>query len=318
MDRKELRLKLNNEYITKRQKASFVAEQNLNNALKNKEFYNIYIKLNEKLFNLAKIDGIKGKESEIDKLKSEIKGLEEKKSKVLISMGISENDFKPNYECKKCKDTGKIGDKDCTCFTKRIIEELVSSSGLEMSELSDFKDFNSAIARSKEHRETLEKLKNVLIKFVDKFGGTKILNIVLIGKTGVGKTFALECTANEIMKHGYSCCFFSAFGVNNELMKYHTCFDANKQSYLDVLLDPDLLVIDDLGSEPVFKNVTKEYLYLVLSERMLKHKSTLISTNLNQQEIIDRYGERVFSRIFNKSKSLVIKIDGTDLRLSKK
>ena len=83
---------------------------------------------------------------------------------------------------------------------------------------------------------------------------------------------------------------------------------------LDSLLDPDLLIIDDLGTEPVLRNVTKEYLLAVIQERMLKHKATLISTNLSPEQIFDRYGERLFSRITHKGKSLLINIEGNDLR----
>ena len=55
--------------------------------------------------------------------------------------------------------------------------------------------------------------------------------------------------------------------MNNLFLSYHTSFGAEKSSYLDTVLDPDVLVIDDLGTEPILKNVTLEYLYLILSER---------------------------------------------------
>ena len=64
----------------------------------------------------------------------------------------------------------------------------------------------------------------------------------------------------------------------------------------------------------MLNNVTKEYLYLVISERMLKSKSTLISTNLDAKNILERYGERIFSRLFDKTKSLLLRIEGHDLR----
>ena len=315
---KELEQKLKNEFIAKRNHASLVAENNLNRALNDAEFHDVYTSLNEKTFRLISIDGDSKKSEEIKSLKKSIKELKEKKVEILKRLNLKESDFVPQYECKKFNDSGMLDDKYCSCFERRKLEELVKASGLTVSSLNDFSVYDENIAKNEEQRETLKKLKDILLRYADKFGSTKLLNIIICGKTGVGKTFALECVANEIMKKGFSCYFFSAFGINNQFVKYHTCFDANKQSYLDILLDPDLLIIDDLGSEPVLKNVTREYLYLILEERMLKHKSTMISTNLNQSEIIDRYGERIFSRLFNKSKSYIFKINGDDLRLNKK
>ena len=79
-----------------------------------------------------------------------------------------------------------------------------------------------------------------------------------------------------------------------------------------------MLIVDDLGTEPIFKNVTKEYLYLLLSERSRLNKLTVISTNLGPQELMNRYNERIFSRLFNKRESLNYQINGKDIRLSNK
>ena len=90
--------------------------------------------------------------------------------------------------------------------------------------------------------------------------------------------------------------------------------DKTNSNKLSPLLDVDLLVIDDIGAEPQFKNVTCEYLYLVISERARYHKKTIITTNLKPLEFIDRYGERIYSRIFDKSKSILLNLKGEDLR----
>ena len=84
---------------------------------------------------------------------------------------------------------------------------------------------------------------------------------------------------------------------------------------MEPYLSSEILFIDDLGSENKIKNVTNEYLYLVLNERMLHHKKTVISTNLNLEQIQDVYGERIFSRLMHKKQSLKIKVSGKDLRI---
>ena len=74
------------------------------------------------------------------------------------------------------------------------------------------------------------------------------------------------------------------------------------------------MVIDDLGAEPIYKNVTLEYLLLILSERLAKNMPYIITTNLSQEQILDRYGDRILSRLNDKKHGVNIEIKGEDLR----
>ena len=136
----------------------------------------------------------------------------------------------------------------------------------------------------------------------------------MTGNTGTGKTFTAEVVAGELIRRGYYVNMVSAFQMNNMFLDYHKDFDKTNSNKLSPLLDVDLLVIDDLGAEPQFKNVSCEYLYLIISERTRNHKKTIITTNLKPLEFIDRYGERIYSRIFDKSKSVLLNLKGADLR----
>jgi DNA replication protein DnaC len=74
------------------------------------------------------------------------------------------------------------------------------------------------------------------------------------------------------------------------------------------------LIIDDLGTE-LNNAFTNSQLYLILNERLLRQKSTVISTNLSLPNINTNYGERIFSRIASSYK--VHRIIGEDIRLHK-
>ena len=111
--------------------------------------------------------------------------------------------------------------------------------------------------------------------------------------------------------------YTTAFTMSQNLLKYHTTFDTSKESILSPYLECDVLIIDDLGSEPIFKNVSEEYLYLILNQRLFEQKPVIISTNLTLSEIQDRYGERIFSRLVSKNVSKLFKIENSDLRLKK-
>ena len=107
----------------------------------------------------------------------------------------------------------------------------------------------------------------------------------------------------------------SAFDFNNALLKYHTSRLVDRASVMEPLTDSDFLVIDDLGSETVLRNVTLEYLYNIVESRVNHGKRTMITTNLSLEELMARYGERTVSRMTNKSYSLTRELSGEDLRL---
>ena len=76
----------------------------------------------------------------------------------------------------------------------------------------------------------------------------------------------------------------------------------------------DLLIIDDLGTELTNSFVAAE-LFLCVNERIMRKKSTIISTNLTLERFSDTYTERTFSRIA--SNYDMIKLIGKDIRIQK-
>ena len=77
----------------------------------------------------------------------------------------------------------------------------------------------------------------------------------------------------------------------------------------------DLLIIDDLGTE-MSNRFTVSQLFVCLNERILRQKSTLISTNLALEDLKNIYSERIFSRIT--SSYTVLRLTGDDIRIQKK
>ena len=79
----------------------------------------------------------------------------------------------------------------------------------------------------------------------------------------------------------------------------------------DLLYSCDLLVIDDLGTEMSNSFTTSEFLTL-LNTRHLNQKATIISTNLDLENLNETYSDRVFSRLF--SNFDICYLSGTDIR----
>jgi len=156
-----------------------------------------------------------------------------------------------------------------------------------------------------------EKTFDMLKKYITAFPTNK--NLVFVGAAGTGKTYAARVVGGKLLARGFSVMYITAFGLIQRFKDY--IFDHEK-SALDHLLSCDLLIIDDLGTEPKIKNISEEYLLNVINERMSNEKPFIITTNLSPDDILARYDQRLTSRILSKQTSVVIEMKGKDLRLS--
>lgn len=82
----------------------------------------------------------------------------------------------------------------------------------------------------------------------------------------------------------------------------------------EFVFDSDLLIIDDLGTELTNSFVSSQ-LFLCINERIMRRKSTIISTNLKLENFSDTYSERTFSRIASNYR--MVKLEGKDIRIQK-
>ena len=90
--------------------------------------------------------------------------------------------------------------------------------------------------------------------------------------------------------------------------------DGEKEEWDKELLEADLLIIDDLGTE--FATLfTASELFRLINDRKLKNKSVIISTNLNPEDITNQYSDRITSRL---REYKVLKFFGDDIRVVKK
>ena len=83
---------------------------------------------------------------------------------------------------------------------------------------------------------------------------------------------------------------------------------------MDALYETDLLLIDDLGTEPMIEGVTVEELFNILNERQNAGLCTVISTNLTLENLQVRYNERFISRLLNRQTCQSLHFDGIDIR----
>jgi DNA replication protein DnaC len=293
----ELKLNLDK----KRHQAQILADEYVQELCKDEEFKRIYTGYNQ-----AKIDLIKVKYggTELDKTDANnaFAKIEEEYKNYISTHKIDIRLMEPAYECSKCNDTGVVGSKLCCCLKAELNKQLSEQN--KQYNFVTFKDCSPNIS------PTLARIYDISKQWCDKFPSSHILNIIMSGGNGTGKTFLLECMASELIEKGFNVMFTTAFALNDECRKYHFSLPSKVNDYMDC----DLLVIDDLGCEPLLKNITIEYLFNIINMRQRRYKPTLISTNLIPEDILNRYDDRIYSRLFNKLIALNIQFDGIDMR----
>lgn len=247
-------------------------------------------------------------------LENKLKNIKKNKETVLKQMNLNVKDFQTKAKCARCKDTCFIDGQLCSCVKKEYSKQILNLSNINLNDYPTLNSYCFDVFDAK-NKENMQKIINILQKWIISYQNITTPNVMFCGNSGTGKTFLSLCVAKEIQKLDKIINFTTSFNLNAEFLKSHLAPISNKNNVLNEFLLCDFLVIDDLGTEPFYKNVTSEYLFLLINERQENNLPTIITTNLSPNEILDRYGERVFSRLFNKQKSLTFNLTNADLRL---
>jgi len=257
----------------------------------------------------------------IDELRNGQKKLLEVKKQLLIENGFSEDELSEKFLCNICRDTGAVGTKPCECYRRKIIEKAYEQSNLS-AQLAhqSFDTFDISVYSDEVDTDygmsPKEYMKNILRtcrEFVDDFD-KKGENLLFWGKPGLGKTFLSTCIAKELINKRYSVIYETAYKTFSMLeeLKFKKSEDEEKLKFkIDKLYSCDLLILDDLGSEFATQYTTAA-LFDIINSRLISGKSTVINTNLLVDDIENKYGERVFSRILGHYK--LLEFIGTDIR----
>lgn len=256
-------------------------------------------------------------------LKEQIHLLSMERIALLEANGFPTDYLEMKYTCPLCKDTGYIGNDKCICFKKAIsqhlytqsnIQDLLSSSSFDNFSLDYYSTEEKNEATGLTARQTAERTLSIAKDFVVQFD-KEFKNLFFYGDTGVGKTFLSCCIARQLLDTTHSVIYYSAFDLFEAFADKTFSNSTESQAKHDYILDCDLLIIDDLGTE-LTNNFVASQFFLCINERILRRKSTIISTNLSLGNFMERYSERVFSRV--SSNYIMCKLIGNDIRIQKK
>lgn len=194
----------------------------------------------------------------------------------------------------------------CRCqseaIEKRKMEELAQQRMLKLQELRGasllaerFRDasfdkldldrpdsFVKAVERCKTYCERWEEVK--------KYGQ----GIYLYGDVGTGKSLLTACIGNYLLSKMVTVLFTSFIQIAKQITKSYKSNTLTESDFIDKLIDVDLLIIDDIGTETLVKNGEETWIqdkiYDVINSRYIHQKPTIFSSNESLVELVNNSG----------------------------
>ena len=247
-----------------------------------------------------------------------------RRAELLVENGWPVEYLDDIYSCPKCRDSGVYEGGVCSCLEKLYNKELTKELGTllqhgdESFERFDLNYYDAAPVGGVSPRETMTMVLGACRKFADNFPAVSA-NLLFQGGTGLGKTYLSACIARVVAEKGYSVCYDSAAAALEafEVQKFSRDPETSEAANARVrrMLDCDLMILDDLGTEMI-SSISTSALYTLLNTRLENGKKIIISTNCSDEELQKKYTPQIYSRI--KGEFLRLPFVGRDIRLIRK
>ena len=226
-------------------------------------------------------------------------------------LGFTEEEYLPDCICQYEREVQKKKGKKLvgTIQSRKAVvnKRFYNKTFANFKKESNIKAYNECLGYVRNLEDNLEQGKGLF----------------LTGNVGSGKTHLIAAMVDWIArmttKRAYRAWIIFITSVDLlALIKYtfdrKNKDDDNTEELMSKLEDCDLLIIDDLGTEKT-TDWASELFYKIIDSRYSNLKSTIITTNLTDQELKEKLSERLVSRIYEMCKG--IKLSGKDYRLEK-
>lgn len=326
-----------NSLLKEYEKKKSIAEFNFENA--KRKFYDSHKDLSDlnAMLNSVALDISKAiLHNDLDlvtSLKEKFESLKIEKNKLLENLSIPIEAREPLYECPICRDTGYVTldtNKStlCNCIKQKMFDIDFNKSNIGNLEKENFDNFDLSLYSNNidvdkynakvSPKQNILNIKDIAIGFIENFNNPNEKNLLFTGNTGLGKTFLSNCIAKEVLSIKKTVLYQTSPIMLDSIIDYRFGKSDLKEVY-DNIINVDLLIIDDLGAETL-NSLKLTELFNVINARLLyqtenKIKKTIISTNLNMNNLFETYGERIFSRLV--SYYNICRFFGDDIRLKK-
>jgi len=258
----------------------------------------------------------------IERLQRENMSAQENIKALLLAHKYSDDYLNEIYTCEKCRDTGIYQNRRCSCFkeiVKRLASEELNSSA--PFKLCSFEMFDINMYPDRTDTDTGVNIRSKMARnftfckeYAENFHVPNIgAGVLMLGKTGLGKTFLSLAIAKTVISKGYSVIYGSAPDLLRKIEKEHFGREAEADT-AGLLQEADLLIFDDLGTEFESQFYAKAFNSL-LNSRINAGLPLIINTNLNENELKKRYGDGITSRLLTMD---CLRFMGDDIRVAKK
>lgn len=255
-------------------------------------------------------------QEELARLRAENEALQSERQWILDEAELPDEYLDDSPVCSLCGGTGYVGSRMCECLRELCRQEQKRElASLLPTGKERFDNFSLELYPDRFYpnygttaRTLMQKNLNFCRKYAAEFQpGAR--SLLFSGATGLGKTFLSACVARQVAEGGHSVVYVTAgkLFADYEAVK----FERAEAEILRDYRDCDLLIIDDLGTEMTTEFV-KAALYEVVNTRLLGQKTSLISTNLDENNLEARYGGQIASRLVGSYR--VIYFLGDDIR----
>ena len=222
--------------------------------------------------------------------------------------------------CAHCGGSGYVGSTMCECLQTLCREEQKKEltylsageetfDGFRLDDYPDRVDPRLGVNIRTVMEKTYQTCRKYAVNFSESSG-----NLLFSGDTGLGKTFLSACIARAVAEKGYSVVYESAGHLFARLERAKFSGDEEARREIEKYSVCDLLIVDDLGTE-MPGQFTTAALYILINDRILSGKATIISTNMNTEDMAKRYNSQIASRLRGGFQRVAFV--GEDIRLKK-
>ena len=236
---------------------------------------------------------------------------------ILVAYGYPADYSDLKFECDRCRDTGYVDGKMCSCMRRDLVMAGYESSGIgKLIAKQNFRNFDLSYYSGQAHLQ-MEHVFATVKDYAETFREEGGRNLLFIGMTGLGKTHLSSACAKAVIDRGFDVVYESAQNIfaDFEYERFSRGYNTDVQNEKTArYFETDLLIIDDLGTE-VTNQFTTACLYNIINTRMCSGKGMIINTNLKKEELIAKYQDRITSRLFGEFEICLFM--GKDIRSQK-
>lgn len=266
--------------------------------------------------------GILAGQGAAEDLPARMEVLNRRLASLLKQHGFPETYLDPIYRCPRCEDTGYVGEpvrEQCECLRTAFYTRLYRQVGLGENAEQSFERFDLSLfspeklpGKSYSQRDVMQLFRQKCSGWAEQYPAVPAKDILMMGQSGLGKTYLMHAMAKVLLQRGFSVMLLSAYRFLDIARKAYFSGDTGE---MNALIDTDVLMIDDMGTEPLMENITIVQWFNLINERQQRGRATIISTNLMEDELRRRYTERIASRLLgNPAQCMLLQFMGDDVR----